>query len=98
LLDRVLVRYSCFFFFVFLLLITLILVKKSAEFNLLPGFNHLSGLIGLIAVTFMIVLLLYKPQVLVLFHGSMFSLFLFAVIIYLFLDWSWVKLIKGDSK
>ncbi len=71
---------------------TLALINKAADFSKLPGFERLSGMIALLAVSFIIILILYKTRIFIGFFGSFEMLLVLGIVIYIFLTWSWDKL------
>jgi hypothetical protein len=55
------------------MVITLVLVRKNVSFQAIPGFDRLSGLLILIAVTFIIVVTLDRTRIWLLFGGSIYT-------------------------
>ena len=76
----------------FSMLITLIVIGNQAEFSKLPGFNRLSGLIVLLAITFTIVLFVFKTRIFIGFFGSFEYLFALGIFVYFLLKWSVKKI------
>lgn len=70
------------------MIITLMIIAKHAEFSKLPGFDRLSGLMTLLAITFAIVLFVYKSRIFIGFFGSMEYLLGLGAFVYLLLRWS----------
>jgi hypothetical protein len=66
---------------------TLILVGIRADFEALPGFGRLSGLMTMLGLTFVIVLFVSKTRVFLFFGGSIWILVGFASFIYALLKW-----------
>jgi hypothetical protein len=70
---------------------TLVLVGMRVDFDLLPGFGRLSGLMTLIALTFLVVLFIMKSRVLMVFGGSIWTLIFLAGFVFALLKWgSWM--------
>ena len=67
--------------------LTLWLIRRHVAFDLIPGFDRLSGLIVLIAVTFAIVFVLSRLFVGVVFLGSVWVLLAFAAFLFALLKW-----------
>ena len=66
---------------------TLVFIRKSVEFDLVPGFDRLSGLMVMIAITFGIVLAIDKTRIFIGFFGSIERLFLLAAGVFALLKW-----------
>lgn len=77
------------------MIITLVIIKRSVEFEYIPGFSKIYGLMILFFLTFVIALILDKLRVFVIFGGSISSLFVVCVIIFLLLKYS-IKLLFGS--
>ncbi len=71
---------------------TLVLIGKKVDFNRLPGFDRLAGLIVLIATTFVILLLLYKTMIFIGFFAHMSYLIPVGIFLFLLLNWGTRKL------
>lgn len=56
------------------MVVTLMLIRKNVSFDDVPGFDRLSGLIAVIAVTFVIILAVQKTRLWLVFGGSIFVL------------------------
>lgn len=67
--------------------LTLAIIRKSLSFDEIPGFDRLSGLITMIAVTFIFILGLYKTKIWVLFGGSVFVFAAIAVGLFALMKW-----------
>ncbi len=74
------------------MIVTLVLIGKKVDFNQLPGFDRLAGLIVLIATTFAILLFLYKTRIFIGFFGSMSYLIPLGIFLFFLLKWSTRKL------
>lgn len=79
------------------MLITLTIMHNSIDINDLPGFNKLSGLMIIIGITFFSTLILDRLRVFVVFGGSIFSLFIICIIIFLLLKYA-MRLIFGKPR
>lgn len=67
--------------------VSLILIRKNISFDDIPGFDRLSGLMTMIAVTFIVVLAIYKTRFWVVFGGSIFVLAAVAIGLFALLKW-----------
>jgi hypothetical protein len=61
---------------------TIVIITRRVDLGRLPGFDRLSGLIGLMALSFVVALLLDRFRLLLIFGGGMLSLLVAAVIVY----------------
>ena len=52
--------------------LTLIIIRKSIEFEDIPGFKKISGLFSYIICTFIILLILERLRIFLFFHGSIY--------------------------
>ena len=66
---------------------TLILVGRNVDFDAVPGFHRLSGLMTLIAVSFALALAISKTRLWIVFGGSIFLLFGLAAVAFVFMKW-----------
>ncbi|MBF0101670.1 MAG: hypothetical protein HQK77_12260 [Desulfobacterales bacterium] len=76
------------------MIVTLAFIGRKADFDSIPGFDRLSGLMALIAVTFFIILLIYKTRIFVVFYGSLEYLLIIGVILFVLLQRAAAKLFK----
>jgi len=66
---------------------TLVLVRRSAELDEVPGFERLSGLIVMLAASFAIALGLRKTRIFLFFGSSIITLFVLAAGSFVLLRW-----------
>ena len=78
--------------------ITLALVGRKVSFEELPGFDRLSGLVVLIAATFVVILALERTRIWLLFGGSMGTLLVAAALIYSVLKWAASRICGGRNE
>ncbi|MDD3472113.1 MAG: hypothetical protein PHS86_04950 [Syntrophaceae bacterium] len=69
------------------MIVALALIRKRVSFEDIPGFDRLSGLITIIAVTFIIILVVYKTRIWVVFGGSILWLVVVAIVLFALLKW-----------
>lgn len=79
------------------MIFTLSIIRNSIEFNNLPGVDKLSGLMLIIGVTFFTTLIIDRMRFFVLFSGSVFSLFIICIIIFVVLKYA-MRLLFGKPK
>jgi len=78
--------------------LTLGLIRKNVAFDDVPGFDRLSGLLTLIAVTFVVLLAIRKTFVGVIFVGSIAKLAVLAALVFALLRWGTRALLRrGDE-
>jgi hypothetical protein len=66
---------------------TLLLMRQSVSFDAVPGFDRLSGLMVMIAVSFAIALAIQKLRIWIVFGASIQVLFALAAFVFLLLKW-----------
>jgi len=66
---------------------TLVLIRKNVSFDDVPGFDRLSGLMVMVACSFIIALAIEKTRIFLFFGGSIEKLFLLAAGIFALLKW-----------
>ncbi len=79
------------------MLATLFLVAKNIDFNDIPGFDRISGLMLMIGLTFLIVLGVAKTRIWLIFGSSIFMLFGLCVGVFVALRWGASLLIHGKQ-
>jgi len=63
--------------------LTLLVISRAVRFEQIPGFRRLSGLMGMMALTFLILFALSRTRIWLLFGGSIFTLIALAAVIFL---------------
>jgi hypothetical protein len=66
---------------------TLYLIRNNVEFDRIPGFDRLSGLMIMIAVSFAMALALQKTRIWIFFGSSIVTLFALALGLFALLKW-----------
>jgi hypothetical protein len=69
------------------MVVTLALIGRSVEFDQVPGFDRLWGLMVMIGCSFGIALFIQKTSIWVVFGGSIGWLFLLALVVFVLLKW-----------
>jgi hypothetical protein len=77
---------------------TLVLIRKNVSFDDVPGFDRLSGLIAVIAVTFALVLAIHKTRLWLVFGGSIFLLVGSVIALIGVLQWGLYSLFRRSDE
>jgi hypothetical protein len=79
---------------------TLLLTRTNVSFDAVPGFDRLSGLMVMIAVSFGIALAIQKTGIFLFFGASIGTLFALAAFVFLLLKWGTFTLFrrKGEAR
>jgi hypothetical protein len=77
---------------------TLFLVGRYTRFDDVPGFDRLTGLMTMIAVSFGVALAVAKSRLWVVFGGSIFLLFAIAAFAFGLIKWGAWKLTRGSPR
>jgi hypothetical protein len=76
------------------MVVTLILIHKNVKFDLIPGFERLSGLMVMIGCSFVLALAIEKTRIWLFFGGSIEWLLLLAAGIFALLKWGTYTLFR----
>ncbi|HEX4265069.1 MAG TPA: hypothetical protein VH597_12080 [Verrucomicrobiae bacterium] len=76
------------------MIVTLIFIHKTVNFENVPGFDRISGLMVMIGCSFVIALAIDKTRIWLLFHGSIAMLFVLAAGIFALLKWGTYMLFR----
>jgi len=85
--DLLDVNLAVYFLPIVSMIVTLIFIHKTVNFENVPGFDRISGLMVMIGASFVIALAIDKLRLLVFFHGSILLLFALAAGVFAFLKW-----------
>ena len=80
------------------MIVTLIFIHKTVNFENVPGFDRISGLIVMIGCSFVIALAIDKTRIWLLFHGSIAMLFALAAGIFALLKWGSYMLFRRHDE
>ncbi|MBI3098997.1 MAG: hypothetical protein HYY93_12260 [Planctomycetes bacterium] len=80
------------------MVVTLILIRKNVPFDEVPGFDRLSGLMAMIAMTFVFVLAISKTHLGIFFFGSTAMLIALVVGLFAVLKWGTYMLFRGKDE
>src|SRR5439155_8979048 len=73
---------------------TLLLIRRNVDFEAVPGFDRLSGLMTLLACSFALALAVHRTRLFVGFFGSIHMLFALAAGIFALLKWGGFMLFR----
>jgi hypothetical protein len=76
-----------YFFPIVSMIVTLVFIRKVVAFDLIPGFERLSGLMVMIACSFAIALAVQKTRIFLFFGGSIIWLITLAAGVFALLKW-----------
>lgn len=80
------------------MILTLILIKKRIPLDGIPGFGKISGLMLVIAVTFISMLLIQKTKIWIVFIGSIGHLFIAFIVLFIVFRFGLSRLMGSSSK
>lgn len=80
------------------MVVTLVIIRKSVDFDDIPGFDRISGLMTMIAITFVLVLAIQKTRILLVFFGSIPMLIALVVGLFALLKWGTYMLFRGSDQ
>ncbi len=67
--------------------LTLILIRRTVSFDDIPGFDRISGLIVLLAVTFVLVLGIQRTRIWLFFGSSIYTIIALVAVLFALLKW-----------
>lgn len=88
------VNLAVYFLPILSMVVTLVLIHKNVSFDLVPGFDRLSGLMVMMGCSFVIALAIEKTRIWIFFGGSIERLFLLAAGIFALLKWGTYMLFR----
>jgi hypothetical protein len=77
---------------------TLIVIRRSVSFNDIPGFDRLSGLMIILAITFILVMGIQRTRIWLVFGSSFLTLIILVVVLFLLLKWGAYLLFRQTDK
>lgn len=80
------------------MVVTLVLIRKSVSFDLVPGFDRLSGLMVMIGCSFGVALAIQKTNIWILFGGPIAQLFVIATAVFALLKWGTYSLFRKKDE
>ena len=92
--DLLNVNLAIYFLPIISMVVTLILIHKTVNFENVPGFDRISGLMVMIGCSFVIAIAIDKSRILFLFHGSILIVFALAAGIFALLKWGTYMLFR----
>ncbi len=76
------------------MVVTLTFLRNRIDLDAIPGFDRLSGLIVVIASTFMLVLAIQKTRIWFIFRGSIWTLLILVAGLFALLRWGGARLLR----
>lgn len=80
------------------MVVSLVIMSRNVDFDEVPGFDKIWGLMGILGVTFTTTLFIQKTSILMVFHGSFMALAGFALGLFVVLRMSARALLGPDSR
>lgn len=77
---------------------TLLFIRRNVSFDDIPGFDRLSGLMVMIAITFMLVLALERTRIWLVFGASIYTVFALVIVCYGLLKWGAYMLFRRKDE
>ena len=95
--HRSLLQVSALIYFLPLLIMvaSLLIMTRKVQLSYIPGFGKLSGLMMMLAVTFITILFIQKTRLWIMFHGSMFHLMVLFLVLFGIFYFGWYRLFGG---
>ncbi len=76
------------------MVVTLMVMKRQVDFDEIPGFDRLSGLMVLLGITFMILLAIEKTRIWIVFGGGFTALLAIVAVVFALLKWGGYMLFR----
>jgi hypothetical protein len=92
------VNLAIYFLPIVSMVVTLIFIHKTVNFENVPGFDRISGLMVMMGCSFVIALAIDKTRIWLLFHGSIAMLFALAAGIFALLKWGTYMLFRRHDE
>jgi hypothetical protein len=74
------------------MVVTLILINRRAQLDLLPGFGRISALFILLFVSFLLALVIQRTYIILMFRGSIFIYFGLVILLFVLLRYAGQKI------
>jgi len=88
------VNIAVYFLPIVSMIVTLIFIHKTVNFESVPGFDRISGLMVMIGCSFVVALIIDKMRILLLFHGPILMLLAFAAGVFAMIKWGTYMLFR----
>jgi hypothetical protein len=92
------VNFFIYFFPILCMIATLVFVRKNVHWDQVPGFERLSALMVLIAVSFAIALALQKLRIWIIFGGSIGTILVIAIFCFALLKWGMYMFFRSKDE
>lgn len=86
-----------YFLPILIMIATLLLINKKVDMRYIPGFRRLSGMLMMLAVTFITILIIQQTRIWIVFHGSVMYLFGLFLVLFGVFYLGWTKLFAPGS-
>jgi hypothetical protein len=96
--DLLNVNIAVYFLPIISMIVTLIFIHKTVNFENVPGFDRISGLMVMIGCSFVVALAIDKTRLWVMFHGSIAMLFALAAGVFALLKWGTYALFRRHDE
>ncbi len=96
--DLLNVNIAVYFLPIISMIVTLIFIHKTVNFENVPGFDRISGLMVMIGCSFVVALAIDKTRLWVMFHGSIAMLFALAAGVFALLKWGTYMLFRRHDE
>jgi len=96
--DLLNVNIAVYFLPILSMIVTLIFIHKTVNFENVPGFDRISGLMVMIGCSFVFALAIDKTRLWVMFHGSIAMLFALAAGAFALLKWGTYMLFRRGEE
>lgn len=96
--DLLNVNIAVYFLPIISMIVTLIFIHKTVNFENVPGFDRISGLMVMIGCSFVIALAIEKTRIWIMFHGSIAMLFALAAGVFALLKWGTYMLFRRHDE
>lgn len=80
------------------MIVTLVLIHRQVDFDAVPGFERLSGLMVMLACSFIIALAIQKTNIWIVFGGSIERLLVIAAAVFALLKWGFRALFRRSNE
>lgn len=81
-----------------IMVLTLAVIGKIVDFKRVPGFDRISGLMLVLALSFGVALFIVKTRIWIVFGSSIATLFLLAIAAFLLFRWGSYKLFRSSRR
>jgi hypothetical protein len=80
------------------MVVTLVLIRQNIKLDQIPGYYRLTGLMALLAATFIFALILIKTRIWLFFGGSILAFLIMVIVVFSLLKWGSNALFRNKTK